>query len=104
LWSREEEKGDSGFEAGSDETAIPEPLRRKPEELQAKSPGGRGMDATERLIRKSRHYEVLAASHEERAGVDHRVEYLMAATGFVIAAIVLREVALALAEREDWRG
>jgi hypothetical protein len=61
------------------------------------------MDATEHLIRKARDYEVLAASHEERAGVDRRAEHLMAATGFVIAAIVLREVALALADREDWR-
>ena len=55
------------------------------------------MDAADRLLDKARAYELLAASHAERApiaGTDHAV----AATGFTVAAIVLREVAAALDE------
>jgi hypothetical protein len=53
--------------------------------------------AADRLVGKARLYELLAASHEERApvaGTDHAT----AATGFTVAAIVLREVAAALDE------
>jgi hypothetical protein len=50
------------------------------------------VDAAERLLDKARVYELLSASHADRApiaGTDHAV----AATGFTVAAIVLREVA-----------
>ncbi|MDH4104447.1 MAG: hypothetical protein OEV29_13870 [Thermoleophilia bacterium] len=56
------------------------------------------MEPSELLIRKARDYEVLAASHEERAGLDRRTEHLTVATVFVATAIVLREVAAALDE------
>jgi hypothetical protein len=57
--------------------------------------------AAEAIERKARDYEVLAASHAERAelaggGAEHRE----AATAFAVAAIVLHEVADALSEDE----
>jgi hypothetical protein len=61
------------------------------------------MSAPDRLVDKARAYETLAASHEERApvlGKDHAV----VATGFIVAAIVLREVAAALDEEGRDRG
>ena len=54
------------------------------------------MSAADRLVGKARDYEVLAASHEERAALDRPTEHLSAATAFTVAAIVLREVAAAL--------
>jgi hypothetical protein len=61
------------------------------------------MDAQERLTRKAREYEILAASHAERAplaGVDS-ADSESAAVAFTLAAIVLREVALALDDERD---
>jgi hypothetical protein len=54
------------------------------------------MDAPDLLIGKACDYEVLAASHAERAALDSGAEHLAAATAFTVAAIVLREVAAAL--------
>ena len=54
------------------------------------------MDAPDLLIGKARDYEVLAASHAERAALEPGTEHLAAATAFTVAAIVLREVAAAL--------
>ena len=54
------------------------------------------MDAPDLLIGKARDYEVLAASHAERAALEPGAEHLAAATAFTVAAIVLREVAAAL--------
>jgi len=52
------------------------------------------MDPTERLIRKAREYEILAASHAERAELsDVHGDESGAAVAFVLAAIILREVA-----------
>jgi hypothetical protein len=59
------------------------------------------MNAPERLLGKAHDYEVLAASHQERAALDRQTEHVAAATAFTVAAIILREVAAALdAERE----
>ena len=54
------------------------------------------MDAPDLLIRRARDYEFLAASHAERAGLERRSEHMATATAFIVAAIVLREVAAAL--------
>lgn len=51
------------------------------------------MDAAERLEEKAREYEVLAASHTERAPLGAIGEHTGAATAFTVVAIVLREVA-----------
>jgi hypothetical protein len=59
------------------------------------------MNASELLIGKASDYEVLAASHTERAALDRRTEHLATATAFTVAAIVLREVAAALEGYED---
>ena len=56
------------------------------------------MDAAEHLIQKAREYEVLAASHAEQAPLASTREDAEAATAFTVAALVLREVALALTE------
>ena len=60
------------------------------------------MIAAERLIRSARDYELLAASCAERAGLCAGGEggQLEAAAAFILAAIILREVAEAL--DEDW--
>ncbi|HWG55062.1 MAG TPA: hypothetical protein VNT58_00920 [Gaiellaceae bacterium] len=58
------------------------------------------MSAADRLIGKARDYEVLAASHSERAALVGGGEHLAAATAFTVAAIVMREVAAALVEDE----
>ena len=55
------------------------------------------MDAAERLAEKAREYEVLAASHTERAPLGATGEHAAAATAFTVVAIVLREVADAFA-------
>jgi hypothetical protein len=54
--------------------------------------------AADRLNRKAGEYEILAASHAERAGLagGGGGEDLGAATAFTVAAIILREVARAL--------
>ncbi len=52
--------------------------------------------AADRLIRTAHDYEVLAASHPERAALVGGGEHLAAATAFTVAAIVMREVAAAL--------
>ncbi len=55
------------------------------------------MIAAERLNAKAREYEILAASFAERAGLaGGGREEIGAATGFTVAAIILREVARAL--------
>lgn len=51
------------------------------------------MDAAERLAEKAREYEVVAASHTERAPLGGTGEHAAAATAFTVVAIVLREVA-----------
>ena len=56
------------------------------------------MDAAERLAEKAREYEVLAASHTERAPLGATGEHAAAATAFTVVAILLREVADAFAE------
>jgi hypothetical protein len=56
------------------------------------------MDVAERLAEKAREYEVLAASHSERAPLASTREHAEAATAFTVAAVVLREVALVLDE------
>lgn len=53
------------------------------------------VSAADRLESKARAYELLAASHEERAPIAGR-DHADAATGFTVVAIVLREVATAL--------
>jgi hypothetical protein len=59
------------------------------------------MTGADLLIGKACDYEVLAASHAERDALDQRTEHLASATAFTVAAIVLREVAAALALYED---
>ena len=54
------------------------------------------MDPVESLNEKAREYEVLAASHTERAPLGATGEHVAAATAFTVVAIVLREVADAL--------
>ena len=56
------------------------------------------METAELLNAKAREYEVLAASHVERAPLEASDEHLAAATAFVVVAIVLREVAGVLDE------
>jgi hypothetical protein len=92
-------KAHTGFEPVSGETPVPEPLRRKLEELQAKNTRAvRGMQAPDRLARKAREYEILAASLGERAPLlgQRRFEWEQAAVAFTLAAIILREIASAL--------
>jgi hypothetical protein len=61
------------------------------------------MDPADRLVRKAREYEILAASHAERAppAVGDGAADSKAAIAFTLAAIVLREVADALDEWEE---
>jgi hypothetical protein len=61
------------------------------------------MDPTDRLFRKARDYEILAASHAERAGLagGDGAEYSKAAIAFTLAAIVLREVAAAVDDQAE---
>jgi hypothetical protein len=54
------------------------------------------VDPAESLNEKARVYEVLAASHTERAPLGATGEHVAAATVFTVVAIVLREVADAL--------
>ena len=56
------------------------------------------MEARDLLNEKARDYEVLAASHVERAPLGGTDEHVAAATAFMAVAIALREVALALDE------
>jgi hypothetical protein len=56
------------------------------------------VDPAESLNEKAREYEVLAASHTERAPLGATGEHQAAATAFTVIAIVLREVASALDE------
>ena len=53
------------------------------------------MQTPERLTRKAREYEILAASLAERAPLlgHRREEWEKAAVAFTLAAVVLREVA-----------
>jgi hypothetical protein len=59
------------------------------------------MNAADLLIGKASDYEVLAASHAERASLETGTEHLASATAFTVAAIVLREVAAALDAYEE---
>jgi len=54
------------------------------------------MSTVDRLLRKAHDYEVLAASHGERAALVGGGEHLAAATAFTVAAIIMREIAAAL--------
>lgn len=56
------------------------------------------MEPAERLTEKAREYELLAASHAERAPLGAAGEHAAAATAFTVVAIVLREMADALDE------
>jgi hypothetical protein len=56
------------------------------------------VEAADRLNEKAREYEVLAASHTERAPLGATAEHTSAATAFTVVAIVLREVACSLDE------
>jgi hypothetical protein len=57
--------------------------------------------AADRLNAKAHEYDVLAASHAERAGLaGGSGEDIGAATAFTVAAIILREVARALEDDE----
>ena len=56
------------------------------------------MEAADLLNEKAREYEVLAASHIERAPLGEAEVHAAAAAGFVVVAIVLREVAGVLEE------
>jgi hypothetical protein len=56
------------------------------------------VEAADRLNEKAREYEVLAASHAERAPLGAAGEHVAAATAFTVVAIVLREVAETLDE------
>jgi hypothetical protein len=56
------------------------------------------VEAADRLNEKARDYEVLAASHAERAPLGDASERAAAATAFTVVAIVLREVACSLDE------
>ena len=56
------------------------------------------MDAADLLNEKAREYELLAASHTERAPLGATGEHAAAATAFTVVAIVLREVAVSLDE------
>lgn len=55
------------------------------------------MQVPDRLARKAREYEILAASLGERAPLlQRRSEWEQAAVAFTLAAIILREIASAL--------
>ena len=54
------------------------------------------MEPAERLTEKAREYELLAASHAERAPLGAAGGDAASATAFTVIAIVLREVADAL--------
>jgi hypothetical protein len=56
------------------------------------------VDPAEALNEKAKDYEVLAASHTERAPLGATGEHRAAATAFTVIAIALREVANALDE------
>jgi len=56
------------------------------------------VDAADLLNEKAREYELLAASHTERAPLGATGEHAAAATAFTVVAIVLREVAVSLDE------
>ena len=56
------------------------------------------MDPADLLNEKAREYELLAASHTERAPLGATGEHTAAATAFTVVAIVLREVAGCLDE------
>lgn len=59
------------------------------------------MNPAEALLDRAREYELLAAWHDERAPLSG--ESATSAVGFIVVAIVLREVAEALAENvERW--
>jgi hypothetical protein len=60
------------------------------------------MNGSDRLLRKAHDYEVLAASHSERAALERGGEHLAAATAFTVAAIIMREVAAAL--DDEWEA
>ncbi len=59
------------------------------------------MSAADRLLRKAYEYEVLAASHTERAALAGGGEHLAAATAFTVAAIIMREIAAALDDEAE---
>ena len=52
------------------------------------------MTAADALRERAREYELLSAWHDERAGAS--AEHEGAAVGFLVAAIIMREVAAAL--------
>jgi hypothetical protein len=54
----------------------------------------------EALLDRARDYELLAAWHAERGPLSP--ESATSAVGFIVVAIVLREVADALGEEERW--
>ncbi len=56
------------------------------------------MTAAEALREKAREYELLAAWHDERSAMSG--ESSGAAVGFLVAAIIMREVAAALDDDE----
>lgn len=58
------------------------------------------MSPAEALLERARDYELLAAWHAERGPL--AAESATSAVGFLVVAIVLREVADALAEEERW--
>jgi hypothetical protein len=60
----------------------------------------RGMDAAEQLRSRAHEYELLAAWHEERAPFS--AESAGSAVGFLVAAIVMREVANAIDDESRW--
>ena len=57
------------------------------------------MSPAEALLDRARDYELLAAWHADRGPVS--AESATSAVGFILAAIVLREVAEALSETEE---
>jgi len=54
------------------------------------------VDAVDLLNEKAREYEVLVASHCERAPLAETEKHLQAAAAFAVVAVALREVAAAL--------
>jgi hypothetical protein len=56
------------------------------------------VDPADLLNEKAREYELLAASHTERAPLGATGEHAAAATAFTVVAIALREVAGCLDE------
>ena len=57
------------------------------------------MTSSEVLRARAQEYELLAAWHDERASVS--AESAGAAVGFLVAAIIMREVAIALGTDEE---